>query len=145
MFYFIFIGVLIVFGFFSWRKFLKSWNPGKIRNIILGSKYKLLEPYIFAQAQVETGDFSSRLFTEANNLFGMRCATVRKQNRIACLNNYAVFYSPEDSVKDYLSWLEYSNFPTSVINANMFVYELKKRRYFTDSYDNYLKLLKSFL
>jgi len=145
MFYFIFIGVLIVFGFFSWRRFLNSWNPGKIRNIILDSKYKLLEPYIFAQSQVETGEFSSRLFNEANNLFGMRCATVRKQNRIACLNNYAVFYSKEDSVKDYLSWLEYANFPTSVINANMFVYELKKRRYFTDSYDNYLKLLKSFL
>jgi len=145
MFYFIFIGVLILFGIFSWKKFLKSWNPGKIRNIILGSKYKLLEPYIFAQAQVETANFSSRLFNDANNLFGMRCATVRKQNRIACLNNYAVYYSHEDSVKDYLSWLEYSDFPDAVMNADHFVYELKKRRYFTDSYDNYLRLVKSYL
>jgi len=139
------IGGLFLFVFFSWRKFLKQFNPLTIQSIVLNSKYKNLAPFIIAQAQVETGDFTSRLYKEANNLFGMRCAKVRPQKRVACFNNYAVYGTKEESVKDYLAWLDYANFPANIESVDSFVYELKKRRYFTDSYDNYNRLMKTFL
>jgi len=143
--FYILTGILILFGFFSWRKFLSPFSEDTVKALVKKSRFNSLEPYILAQIKVETGNYKSRLFKEAKNLFGMRCAKIREQKRLACFNEYAVFARYEDSVNDYLYWLEYSDFPEKVTGVSMFVYELKKRKYFEDSYDNYLRLMKTFL
>lgn len=142
---FLLLMAVTVFGlvFVLFKK--KRFNEGKIRSIIQESEYSQLEDFIISQAKVETGNYKSRLFLEARNLFGMRCAKIRPQKRIACFNNYAVFDSYEDSINDYLAWLKYSNFPKSVQKPETFILFLKERKYFTDSYENYLKIFKAFL
>lgn len=71
----------------------------------LVSKLKELNvkfPYIIlAQAKLETGNFSSRIFKENNNLFGMREAKQRITTAIGTENNHAYYHSWQESILDY--------------------------------------------
>lgn len=56
---------------------------------------------VFAQARLETGNFTSELCRTHNNLFGMRQARRRETTALgATPNNYAAYNSWFDSVKD---------------------------------------------
>lgn len=56
---------------------------------------------IFAQAAHETGNFTSPIFKENNNLFGMRQAKVRKNYATGTARGHATFKNLFDSVRDY--------------------------------------------
>lgn len=57
--------------------------------------------YLVCQAKWESGNYSSSLLQRANNLFGMRPATVRKTSRINDVtNNYAVYHNIIQSCYD---------------------------------------------
>jgi hypothetical protein len=59
-------------------------------------------PYIaLAQAKLETGNFTSKVFRENNNLFGMREAKQRITTTQGTENNHAYYYSWGESVLDY--------------------------------------------
>lgn len=59
-------------------------------------------PYIaLAQAKLETGNFTSKVFREGNNLFGMREAKQRITTAKGTENNHAYYYSWGESVLDY--------------------------------------------
>ncbi len=59
-------------------------------------------PYIaLAQARLETGNFSSKVFRENNNLFGMREAKQRITTAKGTENNHAYYHSWHESVLDY--------------------------------------------
>lgn len=59
-------------------------------------------PYIaLAQAKLETGNFTSKVFRENNNLFGMREAKQRITTAQGTENNHAYYYSWGESVLDY--------------------------------------------
>jgi len=59
-------------------------------------------PYIaLAQAKLETGNFTSKIFREGNNLFGMREAKQRITTAKGTENNHAYYYSWGESVLDY--------------------------------------------
>ena len=59
-------------------------------------------PYIaLAQARLETGNFSSKVFRENNNLFGMREAKQRITTARGTENNHAYYHSWHESVLDY--------------------------------------------
>lgn len=59
-------------------------------------------PYIaFAQAKLETGNFTSKVFRENNNLFGMREAKQRITTAKGTEHNHAYYYSWTESVYDY--------------------------------------------
>lgn len=59
-------------------------------------------PYIvYAQSLVETGDFTSHIFKENHNLFGMKEATVRLNLAKGTQYNHAYYESWEHSVIDY--------------------------------------------
>lgn len=59
---------------------------------------------LFAQSQLETDDFRSNIFLNANNAFGMRPATVRPQERVGIFptsnGDFALFASTEISFND---------------------------------------------
>lgn len=59
---------------------------------------------VYAQILLETGHFSSELFKNANNLFGMKQAKVRETTNIGEYKNHAKYASIYDSVKDYKLW-----------------------------------------
>jgi hypothetical protein len=59
-------------------------------------------PYIaFAQAKLETGNFTSKIFRENNNLFGMREAKQRITTAQGTEHNHAYYHSWYESVLDY--------------------------------------------
>ncbi len=120
------------------------WAPLK------NSAYKKLLKYAKAQARVETASFTSTLFRKYNNAFGMNCVRVRDTTQVACTKpvfdagmKKGIYASPADSVQDFVIWLVYTNFPFSVRNVEQYVSELKKRKFFETSYEDYLSAMKS--
>jgi len=60
---------------------------------------------VFAQAVLETGHFRSKLFQNANNLFGMKLPKKRETVAVGKTSGgYARFESWESSVYDYSLW-----------------------------------------
>ena len=117
-----------------------------------GSKYNKSDyrRWIMAQAQHETGNFNSRLSKDFNNLFGMGVPKDRPflgygSGIVTEGMERAAYATPAQSVADYIEWLDYTNFPVNITDPGTFVNELKKRKYFTDSTDNYLNGMNNFL
>lgn len=134
--------VLLLGGFLIFRIFQKR---NQIVKTVKNSRYKSLLPYIEAQARHETGNFTSDLFLRSNNLFGMRNASIRNQLGEQGTNGYRHYKNPNESIMDLLMYFDYVGFPTEVTGVDHYVRELKDRKYFEDSYSNYLKGLKAFL
>ena len=66
-------------------------------------------PHItLAQAKLESGDFSSRIFKENHNMFGMKEARVRVNLAKGTQFGHAYYNSWEESILDYAFW--YSNY-----------------------------------
>lgn len=57
-----------------------------------------------AQARLETGNFTSKVFKENNNLFGMKLAKSRPTTAITDRNNHASYKDWVQSVLDYKLW-----------------------------------------
>jgi len=81
---------------------------------------------IYAQAKHETGDFTSKIFKENKNLFGMRKPSIRANSVNGENNGHATFSSLYNSVRDYFqrqNYFEISNqnndlFMASTVNSN---------------------------
>jgi uncharacterized FlgJ-related protein len=56
---------------------------------------------VIAQSQIETGYYSSKIFKENNNLFGMKVATQRPTTNKGTENNHAYYENWKASVIDY--------------------------------------------
>lgn len=56
---------------------------------------------VYAQAIQETGHFTSDIFKENNNLFGMKIARQRPTTALGTRRNHAYYRNWMDSVKDY--------------------------------------------
>lgn len=71
-------------------------------------KFKQLNikyPHIaLAQAKLESGNFRSDIFSENNNLFGMKQARVRVNLAAGTKRGHAYYVTWEDSVLDYAYW-----------------------------------------
>jgi len=126
----------------------RSWmkSPSRtINKVVKSSKYFALSPYIVAQSKAETANFTSRLFREHNNLFGMKNALKREQSGFKIEGSvFRAYESPVSSILDYLALLNSTKFPVSVNSLEQFARELKDRGYYEESQDLYLKLLKKY-
>lgn len=56
-----------------------------------------------AQAWHETGNWTSNVWNQANNMFGMKVAQKRPQNNSGSYNSYATYSSWEDGVLDRIA------------------------------------------
>lgn len=66
---------------------------------------RVQHPYIvYAQAIIESGNFSSKIFKENNNLFGMKLAYQRPTTAIRAQYSHAVYKNWKESVLDYAIW-----------------------------------------
>ena len=61
---------------------------------------------VLAQTILESGNFSSKVAKQNNNLFGMRMPKVRQTTAIGQRYGYARYYNWKESVKDYKLWQE---------------------------------------
>jgi uncharacterized FlgJ-related protein len=63
---------------------------------------------VFAQAVLESGHFTSKLFQSANNLFGMKIPTKRESSAIGqTKSGYSKYDDWNFSVYDYFLWQDY--------------------------------------
>lgn len=63
---------------------------------------------VFAQALLESGEFTSKLFKSANNLFGMKVPSKRESARIGSTpSGYSRYEDWSLSIYDYSLWQEY--------------------------------------
>jgi hypothetical protein len=106
---------------------------------LANSKFAGLKEYIEAMARHETGNYTSDLYKRANNLFGMRVPTKRPFERSGVTNNYSSYCCNEQSIRDFILYLDFVKFPTEVKDDWQFVNELKKRSYFEDNIINYYR------
>lgn len=119
--------------------------------IILLSKYRNLMTYIAAMAQHETGNYTSDVYKNDHNLFGMkwtngaRGQVATKGSASGEADFYAHYSDDSESIKDLLKWFSYTNFPTTVADANQYASELSKRGYFTDTLTNYATAISKWL
>lgn len=62
---------------------------------------------VFAQARLETGNFTSTIFKENNNLFGMKRAYFRPSTSIGLNRGHAKYKNWKDSVLDFALYKAY--------------------------------------
>ena len=72
-------------------------------------KYGIKFPdVVFAQAVLESGEFTSKLFKSANNLFGMKIPTVRESSANGkTKSGYSSYEDWNFSVYDYFLWQDF--------------------------------------
>jgi len=105
--------------------------------ILTGIKYPDI---VLAQAKLESGHFTSIVFKENNNLFGMRMPKVRETTAIGENRRYSVYKNWRDSVEDYKLWQDKMIHKTNTESEYLCYLE---NHYAQDpKYTSYLKQLK---
>ena len=136
--------MLLLAGFLVALKIFRTTNSSPeaaIKKAFAGSRYQSMVPLIIAQAKHETGGFTSNIFDQAKNMFGMKVPSSRPSQRSGIFvsrdgERYSKFASVLDSAKDQRLYFEAVNFP--VVNDPLtFANNLKSRGYFQDSVTNY--------
>lgn len=122
----------------------------QIKKALQLTKYEKYTDWITAIAQFETADFSSRIFNENRNAFGMTVPRIR--TFLGETSNIyheglpmAKYSSTYRSAQDFVEYLKYFNYPTNIKSIDSFVRLMKEKGYFSDTYDNYLKGVKAYL
>lgn len=99
------IGLIIPFTIGASNKNLELENSTKfsqqmLEDLLIQMNFKY--PHIvYAQAILETGNFSSKNFKQNNNMFGMKRAKSRITTAMESSSTYAVYNSWEKSLIDY--------------------------------------------
>jgi len=132
-------GAFLIFQAFRVLKNIQPKETRVIARVITQSRWSSLTLYVTAQARHETFDYKSELSVAFNNLFGMKNAFIRPQLGVSIpKSDFRKFSSHEESVRDFLLYLEFVDFPETVRDVEEYVYELKKRSYFEEPYTTYL-------
>ena len=131
------IGFLIAFLGFRFRKKKNETEEETISRIIGKTKYEPYTRFIICQSKHETGNFESFLSKEKFNLFGMGVPVYRESFRVDEYRAgngeiFSVYPDYVSSVKDYISWLNYTRFPLGLETIEEFAEEIQRRNYATD-------------
>ena len=95
---------------------------------------------VLAQAKLETGNFTSRIFKENHNLFGMKEARVRLNLAEGTQYSHAYYNDWEDSLMDYALW--YASYARKCKNEKQ-LYKLLDKQYAEATY--YVETLQSMI
>lgn len=93
---------------------------------------------VLAQSKIETGNFTSRIFVENNNLFGMKQARVRATLATGTQHNHATYNNWRESLYDY--GLYYSSYLRKIKSEDKY-YQYINQLYAEDP--NYAVKVKS--
>ncbi len=99
---------------------------------------------VFAQAVLESGNFTSRVTKENNNIFGMRRPSKRPTTSAGVSHGYAVYESWRESIEDYGLYQEML-FSTHKFTRSSYLEYLDKYYSTTKGYKNrVLRIIKSY-
>jgi len=129
---------------------LKLFRQNSLRttkfNEISKAGYPNLEKFLIAQSKFETANYTSNIFRENNNLFGMKLPKSRSTTATGENRGHATFKNTRDSVIDMTKWLNmYRSQAQRITTLSEYVTFLKSKRYFEDSITNYLNGLTRWL
>jgi uncharacterized FlgJ-related protein len=106
---------------------------------------------LVAQAKLESGNYTNKLFLKHNNLYGMMHPKRRKTTsfgsraRAEGRAGYAQYKTIEDSVKDMLLYMQYKEHPLRYKSAYSYVHTIKSKGFFTAPEAEYLAGLKRYM
>lgn len=125
-------------------------RPGSSRtaafNLIDQTKWKPIKKYIIAQSKVESANYTSDLFNRSNNAFGMKNAKSRDQLGFSVPGDqYRNYSSLNESVEDFIYYLNYVKFPSMVYSPEEYARKLKDLGYYESNQVDYANALKSWL
>lgn len=93
--------------------------------------YKISVKTIYAQAKHETGNFTSSIFENNKNLFGMRQAFIRPRTVEGTKSNHAYYKSHSQSIVDY--FLRQKYYKVSTASDNEFMSDTIQSNYAEDT------------
>ncbi len=146
----------------------KAKAPAKIydafEDVFKNSDYKASMNNWLLVSKMETAGWTSKLFVNGLNLWGMKRAKVRPNTQIPFTqsgspgrdsgflnttaiasevsgnNQWAKYSNLHNAVKDIILWMQYTKFPNRVMSLRDHVEEMKKRSYFVgEDVEEYLK------
>ena len=120
-------------------------NYKVIRDALPSSISDVTAKILTAQAMHETGIFTSRLYIENNNLFGMRQPTARESLSLGGVDGWSNFATLENSVGDLLLYFKEFGLKPTWKEPNVYVKQIREKGYFTDLYINYFNAVRSHL
>jgi hypothetical protein len=100
---------------------------------------------ITAQAMHESGVFTSLVFQENNNPFGMKQPEKRDTLAIGENRGYAVYETVKDSINDLVLWFEYNAIPLNFQSPSAYAAKIREYGYYESPYADYTSALKAHL
>lgn len=103
-----------------------------------------LAKMIVAQSRHETGNYTSKLFLDWNNPWGMM-HPLKRTTASAGANpsGFATYENLDDAARDYVYYLQALGYNQSYPDVRAFVSELKKKGYFEDNLTTYMSSVNS--
>jgi hypothetical protein len=173
-------GLLILSGVgllvFLIGKLMRGSSTGRVANVpdpiqtafnkvFDSSSYSSIKDNWLAVSKMETAGWTSKLFNNGFNLWGMKQPKVRPTTAegktfgttgrasVAALigeaakllpqSEWAKYSDLDDAVKDIILWMDYTKFPRVPLSLSAHIEEMKKRKYFEESFDYYFKAVKA--
>jgi Mannosyl-glycoprotein endo-beta-N-acetylglucosaminidase. len=99
---------------------------------------------ITAQAAHETGNFTSILYKEFNNPFGMKHPAVRQTTATGTWYGYATFPDIVTAVADFVLYWKAQKLQSAFAKVETYITAIKARGYFGDLYSTYLTAVKHY-
>lgn len=110
----------------------------KIYSLLLSRQFSTKQArFIVAQAAHETGGFTSDIYKENNNCFGMKLARVRKTTATGENKGHAVYRNIENCIEDFKIYYINFQYLPAYQDIKAYVEALKKRGYFEDNFNTY--------
>lgn len=104
-----------------------------------------------AVAKMETANFTSKLFVNANNPWGMKVARIRPNYQDGTYStggsiHWAKYDTIDRAMLDIVAWCDYVKFPKGDLSLEKHVAEMGARGYFGDeSFQSYLAKVRAWL
>ena len=95
---------------------------------------------VWAQAVLESGHFSSKVFKNNQNIFGMKHPKKRKTLSLGSMDSYAVYLSWRDCVKDYKIYQDEIIFRNKKLSRSSYFNYLDKK--YCEAGSSYSKKVK---
>lgn len=113
-----------------------SSPQGTIQSVLTGAGYSdRVANWWTAVSNLETGSWTSRLYKDYNNLFGMKQPLSRFSYSLGASKSppgYATFSSNADSVRDLIAYMNEFNYPKDFSSIDDLVAYMKSKKYFED-------------
>jgi hypothetical protein len=151
------LGVLLAIFLLIRNLFRAKGTPNKILDsfdrVFDNSDYKATKQNWIDVSRMETAGWTSKLFLNGNNLWGMKKAKKRANTQestqwgvpgrdqtvlnptaivseVSGQNQWAKYANLDDAVKDIILWMQYTKFPNRPLSLRDHIQEMKNRSYF---------------